>query len=170
MTQNQISYAKLQEDMRHNQVGETETNRHNVAGENENYRHNVTTEVETNRHNVQTEQTDIGRLNESIRHNKETERQGDANINLGYANLAENSRHNQATETIQSNAQQADSLYKTAMANIAKARQKTENDKYLAQLDQYERSLNLEKNRTSLDGLNRVSQNILKLIDIIYPF
>lgn len=44
MTGNQIKYAELQENIRHNTTTEVETNRHNV-----------TTEVETNRHNTETE-------------------------------------------------------------------------------------------------------------------
>lgn len=170
MTQNQIAYANLQELKRHNVAGESETQRHNVAGESENIRHNVATETETNRHNIQTEQIDIGKLNESIRHNKETERIGDANVSLGYANLAESTRHNRETETIQSNAQQAESLYKSAMANIARARQHTDERKVQNQLDQFEQQLNLGKQQLKIDTLDRISKNILKLLDTIVPF
>lgn len=69
MTQNQIAFARLREDIRHNQATEGYTSlelsegaRHNVATEGENYRHNVAGEQinwynagETNRHNTQTE-------------------------------------------------------------------------------------------------------------------
>lgn len=55
MTGNQIKYGELQENIRHNQTTEVETNRHNVVTEGETNRHNVVTENETNRHNVETE-------------------------------------------------------------------------------------------------------------------
>lgn len=55
MTGNQIKYGELQENIRHNQTTEVETNRHNVVTEGETNRHNVVTENETNRHNVVTE-------------------------------------------------------------------------------------------------------------------
>lgn len=111
MTQNQINYWKLQEDSRHNQASETETNRHNVqqegidlsalaetsrhnrAGEAETQRHNVAAEGETARHNRSTEGIDLGRLTETARHNVASE-----NIDLGQ--LSESSRHNQAAEAL----------------------------------------------------------------------
>lgn len=55
MTGNQIKFGELQENIRHNQTTEVETNRHNVVTEGETNRHNVVTEKETNRHNVATE-------------------------------------------------------------------------------------------------------------------
>lgn len=69
MTQNQINYAKLREDIRHNVATEgytgvelAEGQRHNTATEQEAYRHNVAGEQlnwynagETQRHNVKTE-------------------------------------------------------------------------------------------------------------------
>lgn len=70
MTQNQINWAKLQEEIRHNRTGEVETNRTNLANESlkkevnainwgvlgESKRHNQAVEFEANRHNVATEQ------------------------------------------------------------------------------------------------------------------
>lgn len=70
MTQNQINWARLQEDIRHNQAGEGETNRHNLAGE-----------IETNRTNL---------VNESLK------KEANA-INWGV--LGESKRHNQAVES-----------------------------------------------------------------------
>lgn len=69
MTQNQINWAKLQEDIRHNRTGEGETYRHNLAGE-----------VETNRTNL---------VNESLKK--------EANA-INWGNLSESKRHNQAVE------------------------------------------------------------------------
>lgn len=80
MTTNQINYWNLQENKRHNVVTEGETNRHNVA-----------TETETNRHNLATEAVDLGKLNESIRHNQRTEQ-------ISAATLAETNRHNVVSE------------------------------------------------------------------------
>lgn len=130
MTRNQIEYWKLGEEARHNQAseGETarhnvtteketersnraregidlsklaETTRHNVVTEGETRRHNVATEDETNRHNVVTESVDLGKLGESVRHNKAAEALSGANVNLGYAELSEQAKHNRNTETIQ---------------------------------------------------------------------
>lgn len=87
MTNNQINYWNLQETKRHNVVGETETNRHNVA-----------TETETNRHNVMTEKIDLGKLNETIRHNKAGEGLTSRQLDIQEATLRETGRHNRATE------------------------------------------------------------------------
>lgn len=70
MTQNQINWAKLQEDIRHNQAGENETNRHNVVWE-----------AETNRTNL---------ANEALKK--------EANA-INWGNLSESKRHNQAVES-----------------------------------------------------------------------
>lgn len=76
MTHNQINYWNLKE-----------TNRHNVVTENE-----------TGRHNRATESIDLGKLNESIRHNKRTEGQTDVSLDIEAGKLNESIRHNQATE------------------------------------------------------------------------
>lgn len=52
MTANQINYARMKEDTRHNVATEAENYRSNVARETENTRHNVATETETHRSNV----------------------------------------------------------------------------------------------------------------------
>lgn len=100
MTHNQIDYWTLQEEKRHNVVGENENIRHNVVTENETKRHNVAGEnfnimnlQETARHNLVTE-------NETTRHNLATEDIGYGNLELGYRNLGEQTRHNMATENI----------------------------------------------------------------------
>lgn len=100
MTQNQIAYQNLQEDIRShlasealkgrelteveraNLARELETNRANLAREAETYRSNLAREFETHRANVA--QENIGYLNAQI----------------GARNLAETSRHNSAMEWI----------------------------------------------------------------------
>lgn len=83
MTANQINYWNLQETKRHN----------------------VTTEGETERHNRATEGIDLGRLEETRRHNVASEGIEQGKLDLGYAQLgkdyavlAEQNRHNLATE------------------------------------------------------------------------
>jgi len=63
MTTNQIAFAKLQEEIRHNQLTEAqarnellEAKRHSVVTESEAGRHNTATEMEAQRHNVINEQ------------------------------------------------------------------------------------------------------------------
>jgi hypothetical protein len=103
----EVGWFNAQETKRHNQVGENisyfnamENARHNLVTEdqgqqviNETVRHNKVWENETHRHNVVFE-------NETHRHNVQQENIGFANISLGYANLAEASRHNRASEEI----------------------------------------------------------------------
>ena len=71
MTQNQINWAKLQEDIRHNQAGENETNRHNVVWEVETNRSNLANEALKKEANA----INWGNLSESKRHNIATEQQ-----------------------------------------------------------------------------------------------
>lgn len=71
---------------RSNLARETETKRHNVITENETMRNNMAVEKETNRHNV------VGEI--------ETERSHRANEQYNWANLAEVTRHNMASEDI----------------------------------------------------------------------
>lgn len=122
MTHNQIEYYKLQEDIRHNQAGEGETNRHNVetekynistlnesirhnrVGENETVRHNQAVERETNRTNVANEGIKAATLNETIRNNKatlqESTRSHKANEQLQRDTINESIRHNTKTEDV----------------------------------------------------------------------
>lgn len=120
MTNNQIQFAKLQEDRRHNLISEGETARHNrrsedvgyytggaaYAGVAENRRHNQEQEsinwyTAENLGNLQAAQTskttsevgvEAGKLGESTRHNKQTEYQASSE-------LSEKMRHNKQTET-----------------------------------------------------------------------
>lgn len=102
MTHNQINYWNLQE-----------TNRHNVVTENE-----------TGRHNRATESIDLGKLNESIRHNQRTEGQTDVSLGIESGKLQETIRHNQATEGL-SGADlniKADTLQETSRHNQTQER------------------------------------------------
>ena len=133
MTHNQIEYAKLKEDKRHNQEAElnarnvlTETNRHNLALEGlqkdanainanhyaamdaENARHNAAVESETNRHNIE---------QESI---QTTQNALTAQLNaIKAAELSEASRHNVVSETISRYSAKADAEYKASMGEAA---------------------------------------------------
>lgn len=109
-----IQQGTLEESVRHNKVNEEvgwfnaqETKRHNIVGENINYFN----AMENARHNLVTEDQSQQVINETVRHNRvwenETHRHnvqqeniGYANVSLGYANLAESSRHNRASEAI----------------------------------------------------------------------
>lgn len=87
MTQNQLAYARINEDKRHNQYTEAEqtasrieATRHNYASEflsqqqvDESVRHNKAYERETQRHNVAGEMLNVIGLRETKRHNVRTE-------------------------------------------------------------------------------------------------
>lgn len=122
MTKNQLEYARLQEDIRHNLASEASTQ----ADVQEKARHNVQTEVlsaktlgleanklgETIRHNVAGEELSAksiamegDKLQETVRHNYAQEGLTQSSINasyyssgVGYANAAETARHNLAVE------------------------------------------------------------------------
>lgn len=125
MTRNQISYWDLKERERSNKANEKETHRSNKAREQETNRHNVVTEQETERHNRAMEGLTLAQVTEQQRHNMQTELQasnelaerqrsnlaneeigrlnvavGFANVALGYSRLAEETRHNQANESL----------------------------------------------------------------------
>lgn len=103
MTHNQIEYWKYREGNRHNIVTENETRRHNVVGENidlgklnESIRHNKATE------SIGWDQNAIerGKLSETQRHNQATEYQGLRDLDIKSASQAEQVRHNQASERL----------------------------------------------------------------------
>lgn len=83
MTTNQIAYWKLQEEKRHNLVGEGHEDRKIV---------------ETKRHNSATEMYQLKDLGEKVRHNKVTEGQGADSLVLNRARLQEDIRHNTNVE------------------------------------------------------------------------
>lgn len=136
MTKNQIEYQKLLESKRANRAQETETNRANLmneelirsrdtatldlrgrelqetqrsnqAREAENFRSNLAREGENKRHNVAQEM-------ENSKHNRAQEAIGYGNISLGYSNLAEARRSNQANERIRRN-----ELFERQRSNLA---------------------------------------------------
>lgn len=136
MTQNQIAFARLHEERRHNQAVESETARNNMVVSSETNRHNLVTEgqtdrhytdqarywdtsnainqshyermdSETQRHNLTTESISAFTASEQQRHNRETE-------SLGWSNLAETSLHNRITES-----QTWSQLWETASHNAA---------------------------------------------------
>ena len=134
MTSNQIKYAEHRENARHNVVSERQTDR---------------SLDETNRHNVAQETHNVNVLQETRRHNQATESvaseqvaQGWANISLGNAQLAEQSRHNVEQESIgkadsRSKAVTAVTGVKNAYTNAAKAQ--IERFKAESQVDQWKK-------------------------------
>nr|AVX53536.1 putative ORF1 [Marmot picobirnavirus] len=101
MTKNQLEYLGLEETKRNNMVVSAETNRHNVATEAETGRHNLVTEGETHRHDLVLEDQGQQQISETVRSNKERERQGRDNIAISQGALKETKRHDKATEKIQ---------------------------------------------------------------------
>lgn len=126
MTSNQIALATQQETVRSNKVREAETYRHNVSTEKETQRANKATEglrgselaetkranmaresfnlrnlAEVNRHNVMTENLTARDITEKERHNRASEGIGYSQIQLGYSQLGETIRSNQARESLQ---------------------------------------------------------------------
>lgn len=101
-----LDLQKLEESRRHNIMSETqqdyanftnryqalEINRANVARETETQRSNLAKEQETRRSNLAVER-------ETARSHRANEALQGANINLGYAQLAEQGRHNQELES-----------------------------------------------------------------------
>lgn len=91
MTEDQLRYWTLQENKRHSQVTEQETQRHNLSTESI----DLGKLAETAQHNRATEAVDVGQLAETVRHNKAAE-----GIDLG--KLSETVRHNVASEALES--------------------------------------------------------------------
>lgn len=139
MTSLQQSYWRNVEEKRANIAREQETQRSNLANESENIRYHNMSMEETHRHNVETEILGTKQYNELVRHNLSTEdeqRRSNLarediqrqNLSLGYsqlqysydqmhynyANLAEISAHNRATEQISYN-----QLSESKRSNIA---------------------------------------------------
>lgn len=109
-TANQISLARLDEDIRSHQVQEhetarsnrareAETTRSNMARESENYRHNVALERETSFHNRTMESQGWFHEHEINRHNVATERESQRS---DVAKERETERSNRAGERIRS--------------------------------------------------------------------
>lgn len=120
MTANQINFAKLQEDIRHNRATEGEQARHNVEDERirsdtnavsretlaETVRHNVQTEAINAEHygrmDTETSRSNLAREFETHRTNvaqeTERERSNRASEQISISELEETARHNKATE------------------------------------------------------------------------
>lgn len=98
MTQILVNYWGLQEQARHNQVYESETNRHNLATE---QLQAMQIAVEQQKVNVQQGQLQLGyaQLQETTRHNKAYEGIQASQVSLGMSQLQEALRHNQVMET-----------------------------------------------------------------------
>lgn len=154
MTHNQIAYATLLENQRHNTVVEketersaratlSETNRHNIAQENYwaqsnaiNQSHLERMDAETNRHNIVSESTERYKASEQSRHNvvseqlqaalqSETQRHNLQQEALTGEGLVETGRHQRVTESISSN--QASSASQQAQASLMNARTNQQN-------------------------------------------
>ena len=112
MTHNQIDYAKLQEDKRHNQ--EVELNARNVLAENS--RHNKETERIQSEANVINSNHYANMDAESIRHNQQVE--------------AETNRHNMAMEGIQQRQNQL-----TAQQNAIRLKELAETEAHNTEME-----------------------------------
>lgn len=120
MTANQINFAKLQEDIRHNQATEGEMSRHNIEDErirsetnaisrdtlSESIRHNVQSEAINAEHygrmDTETSRSNLAREAETMRSNivqeQERERSNRANERIATKELEETTRHNTTVE------------------------------------------------------------------------
>lgn len=133
MTDIQVKFWANNENVRHNQATEYETNRHNVATENqaanelqETVRSHKMNELlthqqnlETQRHNAATELLGIQTLGETIRHNK-------LNEGIALFQAQETYRHNVATEKNQQYANTTQRMSAQSQAELNHAKVKTE--------------------------------------------
>lgn len=164
MTQNQIAFAKLSEEKRHNIVSEGETGRHNLADESIRYsanaiqramndltgQHYQRMDLETQRHDKASERISNKQIAENRRHSKESE-------HISRYQSKEQKRHNIATENLDwynastnrmnagSNAQQAAASMRSAEA----ANKNAYANMFNAQTRQEE--LDLSRDKYSLD-------------------
>lgn len=163
MTTNELGFAKLQEDQRHNRVSEIETERNNRAVVAETNRSNLAREVETHRSNVVNEneamRANLARETETHRHNvnveTETERSNRMTENWRDRSLNETIRSNLASESLR------------AQANAIQARSVTENARHNAASEKLISQQNaINANRSLLDytiqSRNLDSQEILR--------
>lgn len=102
MTRNQLAYWELMEKKRSNQATETETNRANVAKETETNRSNLAKEGETHRFNLVTEALERGKQAETKRSNLAHEYLTERGLANTRRQIEEQSRHNRATESLDS--------------------------------------------------------------------
>lgn len=132
MTANQINYAKLQEDIRHNQATEQESVRHNVEDErirSDTNAINMASYQESVRHNVQSEAINsehYGRMDEETARNHlamelETQR-------TNQAREAETNRSNVATEQLRASELEEEVRHDKAVEKENKRHNKAEED------------------------------------------
>lgn len=203
---NEIAAGELSERQRHQIAVELETARANLARESETSRANRAMEYETNRSNKaresETTRSNLAREEENHRanlanewlkseSNRISESVGLGNINLGYSKLAEETAHNQATESYNLNRlnvearQKASELAETKRSNLAKegeterSHRKSEQQNYASINEQrlyHERSLSeqarsnkqkeaIQWTNTVLRGIDTVGNTIGKFVD-----
>lgn len=109
MTNNQIQFARLKEEGRHNVVTEGETGRHNIVTENE-----------TQRHNVQQEAIGRSQAGASWAGVKETSRHNQAQEEIQKSQLAETIRHAGVTENLEGRKVTSQEILQEAQAYAAK--------------------------------------------------
>jgi len=161
MTSNQINYAKVVEDTRHNKVSEAETQRHNIAGEQFNLsslaevaRHNVATEQETTRHNVATEEFNLSSLAEVTRHNKASE-------SIGW--------HQAQSSRISANAAWANAQAAQFNADTNRLRQQEDVRHNMKTESQRGEEIGMMKVNSAVDNVTKVTNSIARVIDAVIP-
>lgn len=188
----EIGLKTLAESSRHNLATEEqarasldETSRHNLAGEgqaqrslDESVRHNKATEQEMQRHNIVGEQYNAKYLAETGRHNVAQEAIGRsqvgasfANITLGYQQLGETQRSNQAREqeTNRSNVAKETEISRHNKAGeaIDMYRNRNESQYKRDSIRQGDRKLTLDAWKTGIDGVGTLLKGVGTFIPLI---
>lgn len=188
----EIGLGTLAESSRHNLATEEqarasldETSRHNLAGEgqaqrslDESVRHNQATEQEMRRHNIVGEQYNAKYLAETGRHNVAQEAIGRsqvgasfANISLGYQQLGETQRSNQAreAENTRSNvARESENLrHNQAGEAIDMYRNRSESQYKRDVTRQGDRKLTLDTWKTGFQGVDTLIKGVNTIIPLI---
>lgn len=159
MTANQINFAALQENRRHNVVSEGETERHNKASEEETQRHNFVSEREQHYSTSVSEEhyqrSDAINDAHYTRMDAETARSHLAGEAISQGQLDESIRHNQVSErlTLQSNQVNRMNAYTRENELAETARHNVVSETLLPSQIQLNES-NVAKNETQTAGLS----------------
>lgn len=166
MTQNQLAYATLLENKRHNVEGEqhnrnvlAETSRHNVATEavqkysaDVNRAHYERLDSETQRHNLANESLESGKLKETQRHNIINEA-----IDYGKLQVSQEANRIQSyqAQTGRINSYSQGLQAQASLTQASASQSQADTAKFRAQTDQY-RAQTEERLATSNIGLNQI--------------
>lgn len=158
-----LGTQQLQESSRHNLATELEATRHNTAAENEMYRSNLARETETHRANVQSENLRQMELSEQQRYHNMSISLGYSNVQLGYAQLSEQQRANQAreAETHRSNVQH-EMLTSQQIAETTRANQAREQETNRSNVS---REAELHRSNTVNESI-QVANTVIRGVDV----